>query len=185
MKDLTGREKGATKQQKSGKSTEWEAPLVLGLGIDWRHQRDLCATYSEWMKKCEQPIQDTLAKWKLAKKPEEDRPNLKRKWTPPADKEPEAVITLLPKDWEWDNKGFRLVVDCQPLAMVLNGETPWSNDWRLSEIHYTCNTLRQWVVRRGLPDLLAKPVSGEEESLIKWLILLLKSPWIPSPVGPC
>ena len=59
------------------------------------------------------------------------------------------------------------MVDCQPLAMVLNGETPWSNDWGGSEIHYTCNTLRQWVVRRGPLDLLAKPVEWRGRELNK------------------
>ena len=57
VKDLPGRTKGLTKQRRMGKATEWEAPLVAGLGSDWRRKRDSCHTYAAWRKTCEGPIQ--------------------------------------------------------------------------------------------------------------------------------
>ena len=34
-------------------------------------------------------------------------------------------VMRLEKDWRRDAKGIRFVVDCQPLANVLNGTAPW------------------------------------------------------------
>ena len=59
------------------------------------------------------------------------------------------------------------MVDCQPLARTLNGTPPWKNKWGTEVFHTTCNALRKWVVKRGLPDLLAQPVVWRERGFNK------------------
>ena len=80
---------------------------------------------------CEEPIRRSLTKWRLLKRKGEEGdgelPAKRRKRLP--ESKPEAVINLLPTDWEWEGRGFRIVVDCQPLARALNGVSPWTNGW--------------------------------------------------------
>ena len=61
------REKGQTKQPQTGRIAEWEDPLVQGLGIDWRHQRDYCHNVNEWQVLSPHVTSTILAKWRLVK----------------------------------------------------------------------------------------------------------------------
>ena len=168
---MQDRVKGHTKQRKLGKPTEWESPLVVGLGADWRHKRDLCCTFVDWIKFPEDPIKQTLTKWRLLKprsgngRVEDMRPAKRRKRIP--DSKPEAVIHLHPSDWLWEGRGFRIVVDCQPLARALNGISLWTYAWGAVIFHNTCNLLQRWVVKRRVPDLLAQPVVWRERGYNK------------------
>ena len=123
------------------------------------------------MKFSEGPILTTLLKWRLIK-PEPDggregdrRPAKRRKLV--HDTKPEAVIHLHPSDWLWEGRGFRIVVDCQPLPRALNGVSQWTNAWGAVIFHNTCNLLQRRVVKRGVPDLLAQPVVWRERGYNK------------------
>ena len=158
-------------QRRRGRASEWVTPLVLGLGVDWRHKRDLCSTFEDWMKLSDDPIRHTLLKWRLLKPDAEkggaadSRPAKRRKLV--HDTGPEAVIHLHPSDWLWSSRGFRIVVDCQPLALALNGLSQWTNIWGTFIFHNTCNSLREWVIKRGLSDLVAQPVVWRERGFNK------------------
>lgn len=60
IKDLPNRTRGITKQRRKGKATEWEAPLVQALGVDWRHQRGTFGLVTAWIKHCEGLIKQLL-----------------------------------------------------------------------------------------------------------------------------
>ena len=50
---------------------------------------------------------------------------------------------------------------------VLNGETAYASsqdDAGFHTFHLICNLLHNWVVNRGLPELLASPVEWRERS---------------------
>ena len=61
------RQKGDTKHRRRGPIASWEDPLVKGLGLDWRQQREK-ATESEWTMMSKDAVDATLRSWNLITK---------------------------------------------------------------------------------------------------------------------
>ena len=59
------RQKGSTKHKRQCPTTEWEDPLVCGLGLYWRDRKADCTSWLDWKKVCEVALPVVLSKWKL------------------------------------------------------------------------------------------------------------------------
>ena len=114
---------------------EWEDVFCAALGVTWREQRDECADYSKWRSLLPLFIQDVCHEWGLPAQPAPEalirnpdlEPASKRlkiaHHTPdklPRDHGPDCPDIL----WQRRNRSFAFVVDCQPLAQILNGTAP-------------------------------------------------------------
>ena len=62
-----------------------------------------------------------------------------------------------------------MVVDCQSLARALDGDIPFHsvNPDILDQFASVGNSLREWVVKQGLPSLLAAPVEWRDREVNK------------------
>ena len=67
-------------------------------------------------------------------------------------------VTLDEEGRIWDAKGFKMVVDCQPLANVLNGTSPWVDDNNIEEGKAVINEIHELTSKYGLSNLCATPV---------------------------
>ena len=148
-------------QARTGKTNEWEDPICTALGYDWRHRRDDGTTAKDWKHVTNKATIDLLTGWNMSMgKPVEqkvDRTTQRRKTDHFLEPHPPPV-ELEAEDWTWEAKGFKMVVDCQPLASVLNGETSWTDDTNQDIGKEVVNQIYTWTSRHGLDNLRAQPV---------------------------
>ena len=115
-------------RSRPGPQAYWEGPLVLVYGCDWRIQREKCISASLWKIESHAFVECVCRSWRL--------PCLKRQSSasaePPPSGPPSFGLTAEPdlqisdEDANWGSGSFRakFVVDCQPLMLVMNGDTP-------------------------------------------------------------
>jgi hypothetical protein len=119
-----------------GAVVEWEDPLVLVYGTCWRDFRDGLSDYSAWKRHGIEFINAVCAKWKLycMRLAKPSAREATTDWR--EEKRQRVAMTLgtLPKRHEkndvepisftWSKSGgcFSFVVDCKPLAKIINGQ---------------------------------------------------------------
>ena len=130
------RRREGIQQRSSGHRTQWEDIFVNVLGLTWRQQMDTCRDRAEWECGRWRFINAVCDRWHL--------PGIQ---VHQGQSCPRADIGLArtidqapsvcehPSDTLWDRgaRNFRFVVDCQPLAEILNGR------WLLADI--SCHPL--------------------------------------------
>jgi hypothetical protein len=123
-----------------GNVSEWEDPLVLAYGNNWRKFRDGLPDKAAWMTHCGNFVSLICEKWGLPKPKITDvsssgdghcgvmREAKRLKVITSLDGRPRVHDTLdvepLIVEWARSHGCFMFVVDCQPLAEVVNGRAP-------------------------------------------------------------
>ena len=119
-----------------GHRCEWEDVFCLAFDVFWRQRRDCCSSLAQWMELLPSFLENVCRQWQLPfvsgrAQNEElvESPLLqtKRRRTNPyrlIDLPSEHGDLCPDIDWESEVGRFAFVVDCKPLAEVLNGHAP-------------------------------------------------------------
>ena len=118
-----------------GHRVEWEDVFVEVFGSQWRAKRDTCASILEWMKLFGEFESTICSRWGLPSfsAPSPDRPDTgfplppekqRRTTLHPLESLPRSHGDGAPQiKWEAEHSRVCFVVDCLPLADVMNGRT--------------------------------------------------------------
>jgi hypothetical protein len=129
------RKKGGAAFTRTGPQNFWEDPLVLAHGLSWRDVRDKCKDRDSWSRLGISTIETISQQWNLPSKslkpPEKTEVPITREKREKVMPSTIPELQLHPDDQSWDKTGkrFRIVVDCQVLAGIVNGAVPLKNDW--------------------------------------------------------
>ena len=159
--------------KRRGPQSFWEDPLVLAWGLQWRQARDGYRSSTAWARKAGELIRSLSDAWKLPYTALLPRavgaPTGRKKAVASSCCTPVDISTLQPhpqeNEWQEDGVRFRLVVDCQVLAGLVNGTTPLLDESYRPPLRRMAASLDR-LLQRGLrpPRDWDDPVCRRERS---------------------
>ena len=121
------RRRGETKRARKGLVRMWEDTIVEALGNHWRSTIDLCTNCAEWQGISNKAIDTLIFKWKLPKTALSSNDKVYMRIEEKISTTAQQLLMVSDLE-EYTANRVQFIVDCQPLANIVNGVTPITSE---------------------------------------------------------